>query len=219
MTSRCDSNPAQYERNRRFGHLGGGRLCLNASKTVSFLVKGGNDTLRSFESRKAQNNVTLLGGRHTQMKRRGYTAGVAVTLLVCRGYTAGIAAANRLIEKLLKWTEGNGGSTSNIKRDWSQILQDSCSGNGLRQGSIDGVSGEWSGRDYIEAVLLRGNLLPTKDIPSNPPHERKCRAGCNKTESLSCVARLPAHILEQNTPARQNRWPAETNCGEQRVDS
>jgi hypothetical protein len=51
MTRRCDSNPAQYERNRRFGHLvyvlgrsaGGARLpsvglCLNASKAESRLV-------------------------------------------------------------------------------------------------------------------------------------------------------------------------------------
>ena len=70
MTRRCDSNPAQYERNRRFGHLvhalgraaGGAKLpsvglCLNASKAVSFLVKGGNDISRSLVSRKAQNNV------------------------------------------------------------------------------------------------------------------------------------------------------------------
>ena len=76
MTSHCDSNPAQYERNRRFGHLvhalgraaGGAKLpsvglCLNASKAVSSLVKGGNDISRSLVSRKAQNNVTLLGGR------------------------------------------------------------------------------------------------------------------------------------------------------------
>ncbi|KAK9701455.1 hypothetical protein QE152_g30540 [Popillia japonica] len=41
-------------------------LCLNASKAVSFLVKGGNDTLRSSESRKAQNNVTLLGDRRSR---------------------------------------------------------------------------------------------------------------------------------------------------------
>ena len=47
---RCDSNPAQYERNRRFGHLvhalgrsaGGAKLpsaglCLNASKAASHL--------------------------------------------------------------------------------------------------------------------------------------------------------------------------------------
>ena len=79
MTRRCDSNPAQYERNRRFGHLvhalaraGGGAklpsvgLCLNASKAVSFLVKGGNDNYRSFESRKAQYNVTLLGDRRSR---------------------------------------------------------------------------------------------------------------------------------------------------------
>ena len=76
MTRRCDSNPAQYERNRRFGHLvhalgraaDGAKLpsvglCLNASKAVSCLVKWGNDTCRSLVSRKAQNNVTLLGGR------------------------------------------------------------------------------------------------------------------------------------------------------------
>ena len=51
MTRRCDSNPAQYERNRRFGHLvhvlgrsaSGAKLpsvglCLNASKAESRLV-------------------------------------------------------------------------------------------------------------------------------------------------------------------------------------
>ena len=60
MTSRCDSEPAQNERNRRFGYLvhalgraaGGAKLpsvglCLNASKAVSFLAKGGNDISRS----------------------------------------------------------------------------------------------------------------------------------------------------------------------------
>jgi hypothetical protein len=80
MTRRCDSNPAQYERNRRFGHLvhalarvGDGAklpsvgLCLNASKAVSFLVKGGNDISRSFESRKAQKHETLLGGRRLRL--------------------------------------------------------------------------------------------------------------------------------------------------------
>ena len=83
MTSRCDSNPAQYERNRRFGHLvhalaraGGGAklpsvgLCLNASKAVSFLDKGGNDTSRSFEGRKARKNVTLLGAGCFRTLRR-----------------------------------------------------------------------------------------------------------------------------------------------------
>ena len=50
MTGRCDSNPAQYERNRRFGHLvhvlgrsvSGAKLpsvglCLNASKAEARL--------------------------------------------------------------------------------------------------------------------------------------------------------------------------------------
>ena len=70
MTRRCDSNPAQYERNRRFGHLvyvlgrsaGGAKLpsvglCLNASKAESRLVRAtissdpslcsGKDSLRT----------------------------------------------------------------------------------------------------------------------------------------------------------------------------
>ncbi|KAL0103775.1 hypothetical protein PUN28_017812 [Cardiocondyla obscurior] len=75
MTSHCDSNPAQYERNRRFGHLvhalgraaGGAKLpsvvlCLNASKAVSSSQMA-MISLESLVSRKAQNNVTLLGGR------------------------------------------------------------------------------------------------------------------------------------------------------------
>ena len=85
MTLRCDINPAQYERNRRFRHLvhALGRLasgtklpcvglCLNvnASKAVSFPIKGGNDISKSLVNRKAQNNMILLdfwssAGHHT----------------------------------------------------------------------------------------------------------------------------------------------------------
>ena len=82
MTRHCDSNPAQYERNRRFGHLvhalgraaGGAKLpsvglCLNASKAVSSLVEGGNDISRSLVSRKAQNNVTRVKSALTRRPR------------------------------------------------------------------------------------------------------------------------------------------------------
>ncbi|KMQ88982.1 cytoplasmic antigen 1 [Lasius niger] len=75
MTSHCDSSPAQYERNRSFGHLihalgraaGGPKLSsvglsLNASKAVCSLVEGGKISM-SLVSRKAQNNQTLLAGR------------------------------------------------------------------------------------------------------------------------------------------------------------
>lgn len=72
MTDHCDSNPAQYERNRRFGHLvhvparvgDGAKLpsvefVLNAFMVLYFLVKGSNYIPWSFESRRSQNNVTL----------------------------------------------------------------------------------------------------------------------------------------------------------------
>jgi len=75
MTCHCDSNPAQYERNRTYGSRtrSSGRwwrsiipsvgLCLNAFKAVSSLAQGGIDISRSLVSRKAQNNVTLHGDR------------------------------------------------------------------------------------------------------------------------------------------------------------
>lgn len=101
----------------------------------------------------------------------------------------------KLWQKLLKWTQSTGGNRSAIARDWSDKLQLSYSGNGLNQGKASPFSGYWvnnpptfwSGADFVKAVQLRGNLLPTKGIPSNPPHERKCRAGCDRTESLSHV--------------------------------
>lgn len=58
MACRCDSNTAQYERNRSFGHLvhalgraaGGAKLpsaglCLNASKAEASLAESGKDIL------------------------------------------------------------------------------------------------------------------------------------------------------------------------------
>ncbi|KAH0545922.1 hypothetical protein KQX54_004587 [Cotesia glomerata] len=77
MTRRCDSNPAQYHRNRRFGHLvhalgraaNGAKLpsmglCLNASKAISFLVKGGNDIFRSLRCIIADTKAVYKSSEH-----------------------------------------------------------------------------------------------------------------------------------------------------------
>lgn len=110
MTSRCDSNPAQYERNRRFGHLvhalaraGDGAklpsvgLCLNASKAVSCLVKLGNDILRVPSVERLYNMLHLLDvhrcshlARHTSPELPNRTIGgrpdqLVTHCLVCRG--------------------------------------------------------------------------------------------------------------------------------------
>ena len=76
ITGRCNSNPAQYERNRRFGHLvhalgraaGGATLpsaglSLNASKAESRLGMVATIFSWSPESREVLNDVTLLGAR------------------------------------------------------------------------------------------------------------------------------------------------------------
>lgn len=113
--------------------------------------------------------------------------------------------AERFWQKLSHWTRESGGSSSVIARLLGEKLEGSYSGNGLRQGRKQPASNDWvinpppywSGYDYIKAIQLRGNLLPTKGIPSNPPHERRCRMGCDRNESLS-------HVL-QKCPAAH--WP------------
>lgn len=81
--------------------------------------------------------------------------------------------------------------TSHFRKE----LEESYSGHGLHQGSINDISGHWvyspppfwSGRDYVKAIQLRGNVLPTMGLPYNPPEAKKCRGGCPCVESLSHV--------------------------------
>lgn len=113
---------------------------------------------------------------------------------------------SRFWEKLVKWTSNNGGSSASIARELSAKLEIGYSGNGLAQGSCHPESSAWihnpppywSGRDYVKAIQLRGNLLPTKGIPSNPPQERMCRTGCGRSESLS-------HVLQKCSKAHWQR--------------
>lgn len=45
----------------------------------------------------------------------------------------------------------------------------------------------WSGRDFVRAVQLRTNNLPTAGLPSNPVELRRCRGGCAKVETICHV--------------------------------
>lgn len=103
--------------------------------------------------------------------------------------------------KLDRWTGPDGRSGDQIGRWWSAELEGGYSGGGLSQGSRTEMSGDWisrpppgwSGRDFCQAVQLRGNLLPTVGLPSNPVESRGCRAGCQRNETL-------CHVL-QHCPA------------------
>lgn len=68
---------------------------------------------------------------------------------------------------------------------------------------IRDVPNGWSGRDFVRAVHLRNGNLPTKGIPSNPPAERMCRAGCNKVESI-CHVLQGCRTTHQPRIARHN---------------
>lgn len=99
------------------------------------------------------------------------------------------------VRKLGRWTGESGGSMRALAQRMSERLDTGFSGNGLRQGRayprcsdwVPNPPPYWSGADFVRAVQLRGNLLPVRGVPSNPPGERQCRMGCLRTESLSHV--------------------------------
>lgn len=73
-------------------------------------------------------------------------------------------------------------------RPFSKGLE-SAADNVASRGWISNIPTGWTGRDYVRAVQLRTNNLPCRGLPYNPPALRKCRAGCDRVESLS-------HILQ-----------------------
>lgn len=74
-------------------------------------------------------------------------------------------------------------------------LEESFYGGGTQQTSNDSASSafissppaSWTGEDYVRAIKLRTNCLPTRGLPYGPREERMCRAGCGRVESLSHV--------------------------------
>lgn len=139
----------------------------------------------------------ILLNRIRGLRREGTEASEAVL---------GTAYSRGLEANLSRWCGESGVTSRGIKKGWADALERGYSGNGLRQGSACSESGSWvsnpppfwSGRDYIKSIQLRGNLLPTKGIPSNPPAERLCRAGCGRVESLS-------HVLQRCWAAKAER--------------
>lgn len=75
--------------------------------------------------------------------------------------------------------------------------KNSTFGEGLHQCSEDSASNAWirhpppfwTGYQYNAAHQLRTNSLPTRNQPGKPEHLRKCRAGCDKFETV-------CHILQ-----------------------
>lgn len=88
---------------------------------------------------------------------------------------------------------------------WRQKISSGPFTSGLEDASYSSASRSWitnkprgwSGRDFVRAIQTRTANLPTAAIPSNPPEQQNCRAGCNKKETL-------CHVL-QGCPV--THWP------------
>lgn len=89
--------------------------------------------------------------------------------------------------------------------NWRQRVEEAAYLNGIQTANDDQASRSWvmfppngwTGKDYVKAIQLRNNNLPTAALPSNPTEARTCRAGCNKQESLS-------HVIQQ---CPVTHWP------------
>lgn len=95
-------------------------------------------------------------------------------------------------ENLLAKFEAHRHSTAELLRYWADILQRSFSGNGLCQGADSTASSSWiadpptfwSGADFIKAIQLRGNILPTKSAPYNSLILHICKSMAGATLQL-----------------------------------
>ena len=105
----------------------------------------------------------------------------------------GAGYAARLMDRL-----GQLAPVGSIRELWRDRLEASPMVRGIEQGDGTAVGSAWlsrrpygwTGRDYVQAVKLRANALPSVGIPSNAPENRMCRAGCNAVESV-------CHILQK----------------------
>lgn len=125
-----------------------------------------------------------------------------------------------------------------VSQIWRESLSNAPTLQGLENAYEDPASREWlrrkptgwTGRDFVRAVQLQTNNLPTKGIMSNPPEERRCRGGCDKVESIShvlqqCPAthweRIDRHNAIVNRIARHTRekgWTTEVEPHVRHVD-
>lgn len=55
--------------------------------------------------------------------------------------------------------------------------------------SPNGRLTQQTGRNFVKAVQLRTNNLPTAGLPSNPAELRRCRGGCDRVETSSMFSR------------------------------
>lgn len=104
------------------------------------------------------------------------------------------SCGGKIIEKVKKQM-GTLQNKELIDRHHAIELDGSYSGNGLSQVNfcvassswIDTPPRFWSGRDYVQAMKLKCNMLPTAGVPYNPRHQQKCQGACTKIEFLSHV--------------------------------
>lgn len=71
--------------------------------------------------------------------------------------------------------------------------QQEADANVVSRAWIDNKPQGWSGKDYVRAIHLRTSNLPTAGLMSNQIENRRCRAGCAKSETI-------CHVL-QNCPS------------------
>lgn len=139
---------------------------------------------------------------------------------------ATINLAQPIMERINRQIDPNIEDTNAMKRKLGEDLEGSYNGKGLNQAKYNKACRQfithppiyWNGEQYIKAIQLRYNVLPTAGIPSNPPEARMCRVGCRKVESLSHVlqncplthwSRIKRHdyVLRRLTDAaKKHRW-------------
>lgn len=111
------------------------------------------------------------------------------------------ALAAPFIARLQHWLRDAGRTPTSQKGYWRSCLERSAYGHGLpghvnrpfTSGWLVSPPPFWTGADYVEALQFRTNTFPTVGGLHNtrlPYAHRRCRAGCDRVESL-------CHVLQK----------------------
>lgn len=124
----------------------------------------------------------------------------------CPDFQTLLAEADQWLNRIGRMIKPDATTKEQVDRKNGVALEGSFYGGGTMQFAndpsasayIDNPPRFWKGQEYIKAIKIRLNCLPTRGLPYNSAEERKCRAGCNRVESLS-------HVLQKCPIAHTQR--------------
>lgn len=111
----------------------------------------------------------------------------------CNLFSSAIGEDDAFTMRLQRMIKPHLKNKNAVDQNNADKLESSFYGGGTKQAANNSASNfyiyspppAWSGEDYLSAIKLRTNTLPTRGLPYGPREAKMCRGKCGRIESLS----------------------------------